>query len=43
LRRLRELRARDHGEYVVHLCDGTMLKLSRSYRERLQQALGTSL
>jgi len=43
LHQVRELRARDHGEYVVYLRDGTTLKLSRSYRERLQEALGTSL
>lgn len=40
---VRELRARDHGEYVVHLHDGTQLKLSRSYRDPFQTALGTSL
>lgn len=43
LHRVRELRSRDHGEYAVHLHDGTRLKLSRSYRDALQDALGASL
>lgn len=43
LEQVRELRARDHGEYVVYLHDDTPLKLSRSYREAFQEALGTSL
>jgi hypothetical protein len=30
------------GEYVVYLYDGTQLKLSRSYRDRLQGLLGTA-
>ena len=43
LARVRELQPYFHGEYVVFLQDGTKLKLSRSYRERLQSALGQSL
>lgn len=34
-RRIRELRPLAHGEYRVVLEDGTALKLSRSYRDRL--------
>lgn len=41
--RVRELQPYFHGEYVVLLHDGTKLKLSRSYRERLQEALGQAL
>lgn len=40
---LDRVRALDHlarGEYVVYLHDGTQLKLSRSYRDRLQDLLG---
>ena len=33
--RVREVRAISHGEYVVTLHDGTPLKVSRSYRDRL--------
>jgi two-component system LytT family response regulator len=43
LGRIRELQAYFHGEYVVLLHDGTKLKLSRSYRDRLQAALGQPL
>lgn len=43
LARIRELQPYFHGEYVVFLHDGTKLKLSRSYRERLQAALGQPL
>lgn len=43
LARVKELQPYFHGEYVVILHDGTRLKLSRSYRERLQAALGQSL
>lgn len=43
LARVRELQPYFHGEYVVFLHDGTKLKLSRSYRERLQAALGQAL
>lgn len=43
LNRVRELRPADHGEYTVHLHDGTILKLSRSYRASFQKILGMSL
>lgn len=35
-----ELRSDAHGDYTVLLHDGTPLKLSRTYRERLQTRLG---
>lgn len=38
--RVREMRPLFHGEYQVILEDGTCLKLSRSYRERLDALLG---
>jgi two-component system, LytTR family, response regulator len=40
---VKELLPAAHGDYVVRLTDGTRLRLSRSYRERLGRALGTSL
>ncbi len=40
VRRIKELRPLFHGEYQVILHDGTTLKLSRSYRERLDVLLG---
>lgn len=43
LRQVKELRATPQGEYRVHLYNGTILRLSRSYRESLQSALGTTL
>jgi two-component system LytT family response regulator len=43
LARIRELQPYFHGEYVVVLHDGTKVKLSRSYRDRLQAALGQPL
>ncbi|MFP2906093.1 LytR/AlgR family response regulator transcription factor [Pyxidicoccus sp. 3LFB2] len=42
VQRVKELRPLHHGEYQVLLQDGTCLKLSRSYRERLDTLLGTS-
>ena len=39
LRRVRELRRRSHGESSVLLHDGTELKLSRTYRDRLDRLL----
>ncbi|WP_224367608.1 LytR/AlgR family response regulator transcription factor [Hyalangium versicolor] len=39
-RRVKEMRPLFHGEYQVILRDGTCLKLSRSYRERLDALLG---
>ncbi len=38
--RVRELKSYFHGEYIVYLHDGTQLKLSRSYREKLFTLLG---
>ena len=43
LDRIKELQPWSHGEYHVILHDGTQLTLSRSYREKLQGALGNSL
>ena len=41
--RVRELEPYFHGEYTVVLADGTRLKLSRTYRAKLQAALGEEL
>ena len=41
-RRVREMRPLFHGEYQVILGDGTCLKLSRGYRERLDALLGVA-
>jgi len=43
LDRVQELSPRSHGEFSVLLADGTELKLSRSYRGRLEELLGQSL
>ncbi len=43
LDRLKELQPHVHGDYAVILQDGTQLKLSRSYRPKLEAALGRSL
>ena len=43
LDRIKELQPWSHGEYHVILNDGTQLTLSRSYRDKLQSALGNSL
>ncbi|HVF55673.1 MAG TPA: LytTR family DNA-binding domain-containing protein [Pyrinomonadaceae bacterium] len=43
INRIKELQPWSHGEYHVILHDGTQLTLSRSYREKLQAALGNSL
>jgi two-component system LytT family response regulator len=43
LDRIKELQPWSHGEYHVILADGTRLTLSRSYREKLQAALGNNL
>jgi two-component system, LytTR family, response regulator len=40
LERIRELQTQSHGEFTVVLNDGTQLKLSRSYRDRLTTLLG---
>lgn len=41
--RIRELQPYSNREYVLVLENGTKLKLSRTYRDRLEQALGGSL
>ncbi|MGH9510342.1 MAG: LytR/AlgR family response regulator transcription factor, partial [Terriglobales bacterium] len=41
LERIKELQPWFHGDYVVLLRDGTRLTLSRGYRDKLQQALGS--
>jgi DNA-binding LytR/AlgR family response regulator len=41
--RVREMEPWFHGEYTVVLADGTRLKLSRTYRAKLQAALGEEL
>ncbi|WP_395843047.1 LytR/AlgR family response regulator transcription factor [Archangium violaceum] len=41
-RRVREMRPLFHGEYQVILGNGTSLKLSRGYRERLDALLGVA-
>ena len=41
IERIRELQPWFNGEYVVILRDGTRLTLSRNYRERLQEHLGS--
>jgi two-component system, LytTR family, response regulator len=43
LERVQELRPLFHGEYEVILRDGTALTLSRRYRTKLQEAIGSSL
>jgi two-component system LytT family response regulator len=43
LDRIKELQPNAHGDYTVILKDGTQLKLSRSYRPKLEAALGRSL
>jgi two-component system LytT family response regulator len=43
INRIKELQPWSHGEYHIILHDGTRLTLSRSYREKLQSALGNSL
>ncbi len=41
LDRVREVRLRPHGEYVLVLEDGTRLKVSRTYSDRVRAYLGT--
>lgn len=43
LDRVRELAPATHGEFHVRLADGTELKLSRGYRQRVEDQLGHSL
>jgi two-component system, LytTR family, response regulator len=40
LRVLRELRPQPHGEFTFVLADGTELRSGRSYRARIEAALG---
>jgi two-component system LytT family response regulator len=42
LDRVKEMQPWFSGEYIVILRDGTRLKLSRGYRERLEEQLGRS-
>ncbi len=42
LERIKELQPWFHGDYVVLLRDGTRLTLSRGYRDKLQQVLGSN-
>jgi two-component system LytT family response regulator len=41
--RVRELRPRDKGEYIVVLSDGTELKLTRNYRTSVERLVGATL
>ena len=41
--RIRELHPHSHGDFLVVLHDGTELKLSRSYRQKVEASLGQSL
>lgn len=41
--RVKELHPLFHGEYEVLLCDGTRLTLSRRYRARVEQIIGSQL
>ncbi|HEY6402938.1 MAG TPA: LytTR family DNA-binding domain-containing protein [Blastocatellia bacterium] len=41
--RIRELHPHSHGDFLVVLRDGTELKLSRSYRQKVEASLGQSL
>jgi two-component system, LytTR family, response regulator len=43
LQKVRELRPHSHGDFLVMLHDGTELKLSRSYRQKVEASLGQSL
>lgn len=38
--KIKEMQSYFHGEYIVIMKDGTELKLSRSYRDKLQAVLG---
>jgi two-component system LytT family response regulator len=41
--RIRELQPQSHGEYTIILHDGTQLRLSRSYRDKLSALFGQPL
>jgi two-component system, LytTR family, response regulator len=43
LQKIKELHPHSHGDFLVVLHDGTELKLSRSYRQKVEACLGQSL
>jgi two-component system LytT family response regulator len=43
LQKVKELRPHSHGDFLLALRDGTELKLSRSYRQKVEACLGQSL
>ena len=43
LQKVKELHPHSHGDFLVVLHDGTELKLSRSYRQKVEASLGQSL
>ena len=43
LQKVREFHPHSHGDFLVVLLDGTELKLSRSYRQKVEASLGQSL
>jgi two-component system LytT family response regulator len=43
VQKVRELRPHSHGDFLVVLLDGVELKLSRSYRRKVEASLGQSL
>jgi two-component system LytT family response regulator len=43
LQKVRELHPHSHGDFLVVLLDGTELKLSRNYRQKVEDSLGQSL
>jgi len=43
VQKVRELHPHSHGDFLVLLHDGTELKLSRSYRQKVEASLGQSL
>jgi two-component system, LytTR family, response regulator len=43
LQKVKELHPHSHGDFLVVLSDGTELKLSRSYRQKVESSLGQSL
>lgn len=43
LQRIREFHPHSHGDFMVVLRDGTELKLSRGYRQKVEASLGQSL
>src|SRR5262245_61012646 len=43
LQKVREFHPHSHGDFLVVLHDGTELKLSRSYRQKVEASLGQSL